>query len=195
MQFSQSSQERIGWNFCSRSLPIFVIWPNYGTCANSCDSVTTSFLAHSRVLPNSPALRGANRLKFSHATVSCICHFLQLAYLGNSVRSRESQSISMCASVRKFHGPPKSALVGIFVRDHFFSSSFGLIRALMRFCAIPRWSIFWHGAIFQIIPGAHRLEFLHAINSYLRHLAKLWYLGDFMLTRDCKFSDALACAT
>ena len=49
--------------------------------------------------------------------------------------------------------------------------------------------------IFPILPGEHRLEFLCAITSYLRHLAKLWYLYDFVRFHDLKFSRARACAS
>ena len=91
-QFPRSSWERTGWNFCARSLPIFVIWPNYGTCWISCDFVIACFLARLRELPNSQALRGSHWLHFSHATASNIHHFFQLGYLCHFARSREGRS-------------------------------------------------------------------------------------------------------
>ena len=133
MQFSRSSRERTCWNFPTRSLSIFVIWPNYGTCAISCDSVSASFIAHSRGLPNSSTLRGAHRLQFSRPTASNIHHFVQLGYLCDFARSRVGQSFSAHAHVHKFPGPPTSASVGIFAHDHFFATSFGLIRVPIHF--------------------------------------------------------------
>ena len=124
-----------GWSFCSQLLPIFVISPSYGTYAISCDSVTANFLARLRVLLHSPALWGAHRLQFSRATASNIRHFVQLEYLCDFARSQEDNRLPR-VSLRKFPGPPKSAPVGIFARDHFSSSSFGLIRVLVRFRAI-----------------------------------------------------------
>ena len=62
-KFSRSSRERTGWNFHVRSLPIFVILPNYGTCAIWCDSVTANFLVRMRALANSSALSGAHRVQ------------------------------------------------------------------------------------------------------------------------------------
>ena len=141
-QFSRSSLERTSWNFRARSHPIIVIWPNNGTCTIWCDYVPTSFLARARTIANSQALPGAHRLQFSHATVSNIRHFIQLGYLCDFARSRDSQSCSAHARVRKLPGPPWSAPIGIFAHEHLFSSSFGLIRVPMRFCAIPRWTIF-----------------------------------------------------
>ena len=69
----------------STMLPIFVIWPNYGTYAISCNYVTASFLARTRALANSSALRGAHQLQFSHATASNLRHFVQLRYLCDSL--------------------------------------------------------------------------------------------------------------
>ena len=123
-QFFRSSRERIDWNFHARSLPILLIWPNYGTGAFSCDSVTAIFLACSRALPNSPALPGVHRLPFSCVTASNIRHFVQLGYLCNFTRSREGQSFSVRARVRKFLGPPGIAPVSLFARDRVQYSSF-----------------------------------------------------------------------
>ena len=107
--------------FSRAIIPIFVIWPNYGTCAISCDSVTVSFLAHSRVLPNSLDLWGAHWLQLSRATTSNIRHFVQLGYLCDFARSREGQSFSTRMHVRKFLSPTWSASVGFFARDRFSS--------------------------------------------------------------------------
>ena len=114
-----------------RSLPIFVIWPNYDTCAILCDFVTASFLARLRALANSPAHREAHRLQFLRATDSNIRHFVRLGYLCDFARSRDGQSLSERAHVHKFPGPPVSAPVRIFARDSFSSSLFGLIRVPM----------------------------------------------------------------
>ena len=150
---------RTDWNFRARSLRIFVIWPNYGTCAILCDSVTTSFLARSCLLANSLAHRGEQRLQFLRATTSNIRHFVQLGYLCDFARSQEGQSFSardrfslssfgviweplrsrviprwsIFRRVRNFPDPPGSAPVGIFARNHFLSSSFGLIMVPVRF--------------------------------------------------------------
>ena len=89
----RSSRERTSWNFCARLFPFFVIWPNYGACVISCDSMTASFLACSRTLLNSLALQGAHQLQFSHATASNTCHFVQLGYLCDFARSREGHFV------------------------------------------------------------------------------------------------------
>ena len=141
-QFSRSSPERTGRNFRAQSIPINVIWPNYRTCAISCDSLTPSFFASSHALPYSPPLWGAHRLQFSHATASNIRHFVQLGYPCDFASSREGQSFSTRVRVRQFPSPLENAPVGIFTRDHFSCSSFGLIRVPLRFRAILRWSIF-----------------------------------------------------
>ena len=140
-QFSQSSREHTGWNFHPRTLPIFVIWPNYGTCSISCDSMTASFLASSRALPNSPTLPRAHQLQFSHVNASNIRHFVHFGYQCDFARSRENQSFSVRARECKFPGPPRCAPVGIFACDRISSLTFGLIRLLERFRTIPRWSI------------------------------------------------------
>ena len=142
MKFSRSSREHTSRNFGARSLSIFVIWPNYGTCAISCNSETASFLAHTRALANSPAPPRAHRLQFTHMTASNIRHFVQLGYLCDFARSQHGQYFRAPARVRKFPGPPGSASIGIFKRDRFSSSSFSLSRVLVRFRTIPRWSIF-----------------------------------------------------
>ena len=103
-QISQSSHMRTRCNFHAQSLPIFVIWPNYGTCAISCDSVTASFLLRSRTQPNSLALQGVNRLQFSCATASNIRHFVQLGYLCDFARSREGQYFSVCVNFLNLPG-------------------------------------------------------------------------------------------
>ena len=130
---SRSSRERNGWTFHARSLPFFVIWPNYGTCAISCDSMTASFLARAC---------GAHRLQFSCMTAFNIRHYVQLGYLCDFAQSRDERSFVQRACVHKFPGPPESAPFRIFPHDRFSSSSIGLITVPIRFHAIPSWSIF-----------------------------------------------------
>ena len=123
--FPDPPGERTSWNFCSRLLPILLISPNYGTCAISCDSMTESFLVRARTLADSRAHPEAHWLQFSRATTSNIRHFVQLGYLCDFAQSRDGQSFSTCALMRKVSSPPGSALVGIFWQFH----------------TIPTWSI------------------------------------------------------
>ena len=141
-QFSRSSRKHTGWNFHARSLPFFIIWPNYDTCTIWCDSMIANFLSHAHALDNSLALLGAHRLQFSHATASNICHLIQLGYLCDFARSQHGRSFSTRVRMHKFPKPPESTSVGIFARNRFSSLSFGLIRVLVRFRVILRWSIF-----------------------------------------------------
>ena len=62
----------------------------------------------------------------------------------------------MRVRVRNFSDPPESAPVGIFARDHYLSSSFGLIMVPMLFCVILRLQVFSRARVRHQIPVLFR---------------------------------------
>ena len=103
---------------------------------------------------------------------------LTVEHIGNNwgtcVISPDPKTVNGLAytRVRKFLVPLESTPVAIFLRDRFQYSSFCPIGVPVRFCPIPRRSIFKHACKnYPTLLGAHELEFLPAITSLLRHLA------------------------
>ena len=88
-----------------------------------------------------PILPRGHRLEILRTITSPLRHLAELGCLYDFARFRDGQSFSARGYVNKFPDRPDSAPVGIFMRDHFRSSPFGLISVPMRFRVIPRWSI------------------------------------------------------